>query len=354
MQNSRNFIFLIVLFILCTISTIFSQERMILIPEKVANSELTYIDSTNTFRNMIIFLEDGDVKNAADSLKKVLVDAGLNIKKNFYYIVVVNYDKKHNIIGMFHKNNSFLSTRLYGLKSDSLYYVFVTDDSTMETSISAIVTRKESNFSKNLSGFLSLFQLGDIFSVKPMEFRERKAFISIRKFDVPQKFQKYCDITVVAKDESKNKELVRSIFDNTSLERWSYGIATAVTNVNDIDYDIEDGAVTIKPKPKGDLASFGVINYHFKPVDTKSRTFSSSVHLLGGLRVSTTIEPILGIGAGVPVSLINLHFFAGYSLEFAQILKEGIKVGEIVKSSTDPFKLKVRGKPRFGVEVNFP
>lgn len=333
---------------------VFGQERMILVPQMVETPELIYQDHDDVCRNMIIFLEDGDVENAADSLKKMLIEAGLKIKKNDYYIVVVNYHSNKNIIGMFHGDKSFQDTRLYGLGSDSLFYVFVTDDSTMKSSVSAIVTRKDSNFSKNLGEFLSLFQLGGVLGVRPLALDKITAYISVRKFEVPKKFQKNCDITIVAMNESKNKELVRAIFDNSSKERWSYGVASAVTTVNDIDYEIDNGAISIRPKSKGDFATFGVINYHFKAVDTKSKTFSTSIHLMGGLRTSTTFEPILGLGGGLPIPYINLHLFAGYSFEFAQILKEGVRVCDIVTSNKDPFKLKVRGKPRFGIEIQFP
>jgi len=353
---AKHVVHIIAILFICSLVTFPAQgqERMILVPQTVEQSELIYYDRDHVFRNMIIFLEDGDVENAADSLKRVLIEAGLEMRKNFYYIVVVNYYSTKNIIGMFHGDASFQDTRLYGLQSDSLYYVFVSDDSTMESSVSAIVTRKDSNFSKNLSEFISLFQLGGVLGVKAMALEEMRAYISVRKFDVPRKFQKNCDITIVAKNEKKNKELARAIFDNSSRERWSYGVASAVTHINDVDYEIDNGAVTIRPKPKGDLATFGVINYHFKAVDTKSKSFSTSIHLLGGLRTSTTIEPLLGVGGGIPFPYINLHLFVGYSFEFAQILKKGIQVGDLITTNQDPFKLNVRAKPRFGIEIQFP
>ena len=37
----------------------------------------------------------------------------------------------------------------------------------------------------------------------------------------------------------------------------------------------------------------------------------SSFHLLGGLRIAPAIEPILGLGFGVPVTSFELHVFAG-------------------------------------------
>jgi hypothetical protein len=110
--------------------------------------------------------------------------------------------------------------------------------------------------------------------------------------------------------------------------------------------------IRIQPKPSGDIGNFAVVNYNFKPVDTKARTLSTSFHLLGGMRLARTIEPMVGIGFGVPVAMFETHLFAGYSLEFAQELKSGFVVGQFVKE--DPFKTKLRGKPRFGIELKFP
>jgi hypothetical protein len=139
------------------------------------------------------------------------------------------------------------------------------------------------------------------------------------------------------------------------LERWGYGIATGITSINDVDIIIDNnGRIIVKPKPRGDLATFGVINYYFKPVDTKARTLATSFHLLGGFRISRTIEPLLGVGFGIPLGFIDLHLFGGYSVEFAQELESGYEIGDVLEDDVDPFKLKVRGKPRFGIEIRFP
>ena len=89
-------------------------------------------------------------------------------------------------------------------------------------------------------------------------------------------------------------------------------------------------------------------------MDTKQPTLASSFHLLGGLRLSDVLEPLIGIGGGADLGMFGLHVFAGYSVEFAQKLKAGYDVGDVVASEVNPFKLKIRGKPRFGIEIKFP
>ena len=66
------------------------------------------------------------------------------------------------------------------------------------------------------------------------------------------------------------------------------------------------------------------------------------------------LEPILGIGGGFSLDIIDLHVFAAYSVEFANELEEGFAIGQEVDKEVDPFKLKIRGKPRFGLEIKFP
>jgi hypothetical protein len=63
---------------------------------------------------------------------------------------------------------------------------------------------------------------------------------------------------------------------------------------------------------------------------------------------------MVAVGFGLPAGFIDVHFFAGYSVEFAQSLKSGYFVGQAINDDVDPFKLKIRGKPRLGIEIKFP
>lgn len=330
-----------------------AQDQAILVPEMVPGSPYVIDDSQDLFGKAWRFYREGFSGWAADSLRKLLELAGLELNPKHYYIVVANFNPAETPIGMFHGDADFLDTRLYGLQSDSLFYIFISRDETAKSYLSAMITRKESYFEQNLLNFIGLFPIFS--SAQTQVTGEFRTWIDVRKFKIPEKFQKNCDISIIVKkDFYDERSLAKAVFDNTSLERWSYGIATAITTVNDVDFTIDNGVIVVRPKPIGDFATFGVINYHFKPVDTKAKRIDTSFHLLGGLRISTTIEPILGLGFGIPVSLIDLHLFAGYSVEFAQTLKEGYKVNQLVEKEVDPFKLKIRGKPRIGIEVKFP
>ncbi len=335
------------------ITNLLAQDQEIIIPKPVTGSPFVVNDKQDLFGKSWRFYRDGYAVWAADSLRKFIDQAGFEMKKNNYYIVVANYNPSETVIGMFHGDESFLSSRLYGLKADSLYYIFITRDDTAKHYLSTVLTRKDSYFEENLLNFLLMFPF--IGGAAARVEGENVTWIDVRKFEIPKKFQKYCDISmIVKKDFYDERFLARANFDNSSLEKWSYGIATAVTSINDVDIIVDGGTIVVRPKPQGDLAAFGVINYNFKAVDTKASSMPTSFHLLGGLRVSTTIEPMLGIGLGLPTSFIDVHLFAGYSLEFANELKDGYVIGQKVSDDVDPFKLKIRGKPRFGIEVQFP
>lgn len=335
-------------------TNLMSQDKEIIIPKPVPDAPFVIDDKEDLFGKSWRFYRDGFATWAADSLRKLLDQAGLEMKKNNYYIVVANYNPTETVIGMFHENDSFLSTRLYGLKSDSLFYIFISRDDTARHYLSTVISQKGSYFEENLLNFLLLFPIFK--GTKAQLVGENLTWIDVRKFEIPKKFQKYSDISIIVKkDFYDDKFLARAVFDNSSLEKWSYGVATGITSVDDVDFIIDGGVIRVRPKPKGDLASFGVVNYHFKAVDTKAKTMATSFHLLGGFRISTTIEPILGVGFGIPISMIDLHLFAGYSVEFAQGLKAGYVINETkIDEGVDPFKLKIRGKPRFGIEVKFP
>lgn len=66
------------------------------------------------------------------------------------------------------------------------------------------------------------------------------------------------------------------------------------------------------------------------------------------------VEPIIGIGGGINMGMIDLHLFAGFSMEIANKLKEGYEIGQVITKEVDPFESRFRGKFRFGIEVKFP
>src|SRR5574341_2421995 len=242
---------------------------------------------------------------AADSLRKLIDRSGYKIDPHAYYIVVANFTDKVSPIGLYHEGSDFLDTRFYGLKTDSLYYMFISRTESAPSFVSVMLKSKPTPFEANLPAFLNLFGLG---LPRALSTTSRTTWIDVRRFEIPEKFQKNSDISVIVKkDLSSDEYLAAAVFDNTSLERWSYGIATAITSINDVVLEVgNDGVIVVKPVPSGDLAVFGVINFHFKPVDTKAPTLASSFHLLGGLRLANFIEPLLGLGFGIPITAFEL------------------------------------------------
>jgi hypothetical protein len=336
-----------------------AQDKIITIPTPVPGAPFQVEDNADLFGKAYRWFHDGELEWAADSLRKLLSLSDFEIDERNYYIVVANFHDSFTPVGMLHEGSAFNDTRLYGLAQDSLYYVFISKRENATSFLSTVLTAKASPFEENLLDFLSLFPQFPI-SLAQLN-TDPTVWIDVRKFDIPEKFQKNCDISIIVRNSLDAEEhLATAVFDNTSLERWSYGIATAITTIDDVDFIIgEDGRIIVRPKPKGDLAVFGVINYHFKPVDTKAPTLASSFHLLGGLRIDNTIEPILGLGLGVPVGLpIEVHVFAGGSVQFANEIKsdfiDEFESNTPITEDVNPFKLTIRARPRFGIEIKFP
>lgn len=332
--------------------------RTILVPKQVDGAPFKYEDTGDLFGKSYRWFLEGEHEWAVDSLKKLISNAGYRLDPKAYYVVVANFADNFSPIGLIHAENAFLSRRMYGLGQRNLFYIFISRRPDAESFLSVIATEKESPFLKNLPEFINLFLplLGQAPGALKIEGEAKTTWLDVRQFTIPKEYQKYSEFSFLVKKSLDEKELLASAdLDNTALERWSYGIGTAITTVNDVDIIIgNDGTIIVQPKPDKDLATFGVINYHFNPVDTKAKTFGTSYHLLGGFRIARTLEPILGAGAGFDLGVIDLHFFAGYSVEFANQLKAGFAIGDTVKHDISPFKLKIRGKPRFGLEVKFP
>ena len=358
----RNFKAVLMTVIVLTLAAgLFAQEQVVIIPRPAPGSPIPFVDRDNLFAKAYHLFREGLAPAAIDSLKKLLDESGVKLDLRNYYVVVANFTDNATPVGLLHEGSEFFNTRLYGLQEAKLYYIFLTRQRRGASFVSTLLTAKDSPFTQALPQFIGLFLP---FLSPGMSTRENgpdTTWIDMREFEVPAPFQKFSNISVLVKTRLEDERVLATVtLDNTSKERWSFGVATAITSVQDVDFNIgDDGKIRIQPKPRGDLANFAVVNYNFKPVDTKARTLSTSFHLLGGARLASMIEPMLGIGFGVPVAMLEVHLFAGYSLEFAQELKSGFVVGKSAeeagkRADEDPFKTKLRGKPRFGIELKFP
>lgn len=354
MRKSCFLVFLLCLLAFLSASALLSQDRIITVPKKVAGAPFKITDSEDLFGKAYRWFIEGEVEWAADSLRKLLSLTPFKLDERNYYIVVANFKESLTPIGLLHEGAAFNDTRLYGLSSDQLYYIFISKSENAESFLSVTLTAKDSPFQQNLLDFLSLFL--PIPSLPGALGGQETIWIDVRKFEIPEKFQKNSDISIIVKKEmSAEDNLATALFDNTAKERWSFGIATAITSQNDLQFIIDNGKIVVEPKPFLDLAAFAVINYHFSAVDTKAPTLASSFHLLGGVRLDKTVEPIAGLGFGFPTGIpVEVHFFAGLSVQLEDKLKTGFQVGDAITSEVDPFKLDVRVRPRFGIEIKFP
>ena len=354
----RKIVTLITLFLLMLITAVSAQERAILMPIQVNGAPFSFDDSDDMFGESYRWFREGDIDQAADVLRKTITSAGVTLDPAAHYVVVAHYTDSFAPIGMIHGEESdFFNTRLFGLGEDNLYYIFVSRTPDAPSFLSVMATAKDSPFNENLLGFLGL--LG-IFNSTQSTVQSlggaATTYVDVRRFTIPEVFRKFSDISFLVKKElSDERDLAAAIFDNTSKERWSFGLALGMTSVNDVDIIIgSDGTIIVQPKPGADVAAFGVVNYHFSAVDTKRKNFGNSIHLLGGLRIGGNFEPLVGIGGGVSLGFLDIALFGGYSLEVANELAEGYQIGQFVDEEVDPFKTTLRGKPRFGLEVKLP
>ncbi len=331
-----------------------AQEKVVIIPKSVEGAPFKVEDHTDLFAKSYRFFIEGEPEMAADSLRKLIAMSNFQINPEAYYLVVANFTDRVSPMGLFHAGSDFLDTRLYGLKTDSLYYMFISRTENAPSFISVMLKTKPTPFEANLPAFLQLIGFGLPGALADPG--KKTTWIDVRRFEMPDKFKRVSDISVIVKKTLEDdRYLAAAVFDNTPLERWSYGVATAITTINDVNLEVgEGGTIIVKPKPTGDLAAFGVINFHFKAVDTKAPTLASSFHLLGGLRLARSIEPILGLGFGIPVTGFELHIFGGGSLAFNNALKENFVIGQTLEDEVDPFKVEAKFYPRFGLEVKFP
>jgi hypothetical protein len=331
------------------------QVETILVPKRVEGAPFVYDDQEDLFGQAYRWFLEGAVERGARNLKEIVAKAGYAIDPKSYYVVVANFTDTLNPIGMFHGDEDFLNTRMFGLNTRNLFYIFISRDEGANSFLSVLATEKTAPFYENLPAFLGLFlPIPPIGTLEKLPGQE--TWVDVRQFEVPKELRKNADLSFLVKKKLSDDDVLASaVFDNTAKERWSYGIATAITSVNDVDITIgSDGRIIIEPKPNLDLATFAVINYHFYPVDTKAKTFGTSIHLLGGIRLANFMEPIAGLGGGVDLGFVDLHLFAGLSVEVANELKDGFVIGQFVNKDVDPFKIKLRPKPRFGLEIKFP
>lgn len=345
---------LLVLFCLSVCSHLFAQDKIITVPRPVQGAPFRVNDMDDLFGKAYRWFLEGEVSWAADSLAKLINSSGFQMNPNDYHMVVANFTDEMTPIGLLHAGSEFADTRFYGLHDANLYYIFISKRENANSFLSVTLTRKDSPFQASLLDFISLFI--PLPSIPRALAGPPDVWIDVRKFEIPEKFQKNSDFNVIIKKSMDAEDFLASAqFDNTAKERWSFGIATAITTVDDVDFIVDQGKIVIRPKPDGDFAMFGVLNYHFQPVDTKQPTVPSSFHLLAGFRLADHFEPIAGLGFGFPTGVpVEVHIFAGVSAEFTDKLKSGFQIGQEIQEDVDPFKLDVRVLPRFGLELKFP
>ena len=352
MRSSLLFV-LIIVFLLSNF--VMGQVKTILVPKRVEGAPFVYDDQEDLFGQAYRWFLEGEVESGATNLKELVAKAGYSLDPSSYYIVVANFTDSLSPIGMFHGSDGFLNTRMYGLNTQNLFYIFISREEGANSFLSVLATEKTAPFYENFPTFLGLF-----LPIPPIGSLEKipgqNTWVDVRQFEVPKELRKNSDLSFIIKKKLSDEQVLASaVFDNTAKERWSFGIATAITSINDVDITIgSDGRIIVEPKPNLDLATFAVINYHFYPVDTKAKTFGTSIHLLGGIRLANFMEPIAGLGGGFDLGFIDLHLFAGVSVEVANELKDGYVIGQFVSKDVDPFKIKLRPKPRFGLEIKFP
>ncbi|GBD92437.1 hypothetical protein BMS3Abin05_00008 [bacterium BMS3Abin05] len=353
----RKLTFLCIIWIVLSLQGInFAQDRRILVPKRVPGAPFKLNDTEDLFGKAYRWFLEGEYDFGADSLRKLVKLTGFKIDPGSYYVVAANFTDSFTPIGLFHEKDDFNSTRLFGLNRSNLFYIFISRQRKGASFLSVLATKKMPPFLENLPGFIGLFQPLPFAQITPEKVTQKETWIDIRHFDVPKPFRKFSDISFIVKAKlSSEKFLASATFDNTSKERWSYGVATAVTSAKDVEITVgSNGKIIVRPRPDLDLAAFGVINYNFRPVDTKAPTLATSFHLLCGLRLADFLEPIIGVGGGINLDVISVHLFAGYSVEIANELKQGYFIGQQINRAVDPFKTKLLGKPRFGIELKFP
>jgi hypothetical protein len=334
------------------LTNINGQDRTILVPKQIPGARFSYNDQNEYFGMAYRWFHEGVIDSAVNNLKKVITISGYELDPKAYYVVLAHFSDSFAPIGLIHENNTdFFNTRIYGLEEENLYYIFMSQEENAQSFLSVMATAKTSPFMENLPGFLGL--VGLLGQPAALQSQENNVWVDVRQFTLAKVYRDFSDLSFLVKKKlSDDNPLATVVFDNTAKEKWSFGFAMALTSVRDVDIIVgNDGTIIVRPKPDADLAGFAVINYHFKAIDTKAKSFGNSFHLLGGLRLAEIFEPIVGIGGGVSLGIIDLHAFVGYSFEFANDLKSGFNVGDPVTKNASPFKSKVRGKPRFGIEI---
>ncbi len=331
-----------------------AQEKTILVPKRVPGAPFQLDDQQDLFGQAYRWFWEGEVARGAGTLKQLITEAGFTLDPTAYYVVVAHFTDHFVPMGMIHGDEDFFTFRMYGLKEDNLYYIFISRTPEAPSFLSVLATTKDSPFVMNLGDFLNL--IGILPGAQAAAIAGETTWVDVRQFSIPKKYRKFSDLSFIVKKKLEDDQpLVTQVFDNTAKEHWSYGVALGLTTVRDVDIIIgQDGTIIIQPKPHADITPFGVINYHPWAIDTEAKTFGNSIHILGGVRLGNLLEPIIGVGGGVSLGFVDVHAFVGYSFEFTNRLRSGFHVGQQVDADVDPFKLKVRGKPRFGLEVKFP
>ena len=245
----------IVIMICCVVvlsQMLYAQEREVLIPKPVPNSPFRVDDSEDVFGRAYRWFLEGEIERGAENLRELIVEAGYQLEPDNYYVVVANFTGSFSPIGIFHGSSDFFNTRMFGLGADNLFYIFITRDQDTQSYVSVLATAKPSPSEENLLAFLSLFlPISSLADVIGIETTSLTTFIDIRQFEIPGAFRKNSDLSFLVKTDLADEDILAgAVFDNTSKERWSYGIGTAITSVDDVDIIIGgDGTIIVKPKP---------------------------------------------------------------------------------------------------------
>ena len=221
-----------------------AQERAILVPKPITGSPFQVDDSDDLFGTAYRWFLEGEYELGLDSLKKLIKASGFQILPGNYYVVMANFTDSFSPIGLIHEDDDFFSTRMYGLKENNLYYIYISRQREGKSFLSVLVTAKDSPFMENLPLFIGIFQ--PLVSIDAQVLSGETTWIDIRQFNVPVPFRKFSDLSFIIKPSlSEEKILAKTVFDNTSKERWSYGIASAITTAKDVDIIVgADGKIT--------------------------------------------------------------------------------------------------------------
>ena len=94
-----------------------------MVPKRIAGAPFKFDDQEDLFGQAYRWFLEGEVSVSAEKLRELITNAGFEMAPNSYYVLVAHFTDSFSPIGMFHESDDFLSTRMYGLNADNLYYI---------------------------------------------------------------------------------------------------------------------------------------------------------------------------------------------------------------------------------------